>query len=1727
MTRSLRSPWWSLFVVTAFTAGSLTPRGLSAQARPGRPVATAPADEEADTGGEGQEQTAATAHGPTGGVNALTGYELELHGTAAAHGGRTVRLRGVGYEVYGLATLRAVARVPVVIHEVRDGRIGPQTLADTVTDASGRFSVEVPVVGTIQFTVGRGERARRITYGLSAHSPDRLEMLTDRVLYEPGEIVHAWARLTDVPTGAPIAGTRVELTIAGNGSTTSRLANALVRTTQGGIAVLDLPLPATVPDGALTVTARTGDVWNATVTTSIRVGRRTVERLMAEARVDQQIVAPGARVTGRVTVRTPSGAPVRRATVEVRIDDHTPPVVTETDAEGVASFALAAPAYMATDIAMQMLDIRIVHRAYGTVRTAASFTMARVPYAIEATAGAGGVVPEVTSPVYLALSDPRGEPPPFGTGITVRSVGLPGGRWHGTTDHHGVIEVPLRLPAGSAAQHQVGRCSGRVATSFDVEVESAVPVSARVCVPVAPRASVIARASSPVVAPGARVEVTIERRPSARGHAVAVDLIHRGEDSASTVLATAVVPAAESRVAVALPAGYVGVVRVRARPVEASSAAEGTGATDVVLVRPANAFALRIEPERAQYRVRESARVIVHTPAGLTGARVALVARDLAAHGGERPFALAWLRGTLSQSIADPSTADAERLVRVALAAFTSADMDAARAGPLLAPEGAVEGDDGEGVPGSYDESAARSRDDLRDPFGLRDELLRRGIAPVMSALENALEASLDDTEHTGIAAASHRAFEPFAIHSLIVQETLSSGQAETLGGGEMTLAMLQSADPSFTFDRVARRIARKRLVRLLASLAAYLEPGENGRSTASTEPPDRWLSRMVQRGMINASALRDPWGGSFVLRRVTPGQETVAIAVPASGWELVSPGPDRAAGTGDDVRNPFERVVPAGTVYAVACGEDALMRRLAALDPGHDVLTAVAAAYRRVAGGASEESTGEVITATTSESTPAAAMALPAEPSMDDEEGGSGRRMAPGRHASATTRFAAAEAQNGSGDRDADGVPDAQDVAEMPAQFQQRSEHERRSAHTSEGPRMSQLVALVRERFPATLRMLGESAIDPSGTTSVELSVADALTTYRVDAIVWTADGWTTSASTDVRVDQDAVVDAPVPPFAVVGDVIRIPLRVSNRSNRVIRARVSLAAEGGLRIEAGAPGEVEVAAGDAGEVIVPITVRTPGRGAIVVTATDAANGAPLDAARRPMEVLADARPVRMAVDTLVDGHGSLVFDVPSDASYRADGSVRVIVGGAIFGDPRTWGTRLGDPAWAAWALAMGGTAPTREMVERLVVPFARAGVEPDAYGIDAAVMARAIGALWLSREASDEQLQRGLTSLTRRLEGFERLPRSALTSSLARDVYAVQHAQVLLGLAPALSNAARRGAIAEGLQRLGARLRRSIEANTAPAVDDPARWATAATALLVSSNAPSARAREFLRRAQRGVVRIADEVYLESSPGEPSTRVVPSAVYALASLGTGDRATAFAVARTLARLARTAGRWTAESRALATAMMGRLAPAQPEGRAATVHLVIDGHASDVPLVQGVATFPSAALSQPGRHTVDVTASDGITLIAEAEARYGRPWNAVLASRGPFAITLDGNPGVRDARAALTLRVQNRGPRVIAAPVLEIDLPAGAELDEETRRELSRRTTQAPTLSGRTLVLTLRAMAPGGFVRIPLPVRWSVSGALRGLGVSAYVSDEPGAGTTVVIPRVLDLADGG
>src|SRR5688500_11818729 len=134
---------------------------------------------------------------------------------------------------------------------------------------------------------------------------------------------------------------------------------------------------------------------------------------------------------------------------------------------------------------------------------------------------------------------------------------------------------------------------------------------------------------------------------------------------------------------------------------------------------------------------------------------------------------------------------------------------------------------------------------------------------------------------------------------------------------------------------------------------------------------------------------LVDPWGNPYQFRRVGAERAAIVVSEWAPDYELASAGPDGRIGTGDDVRDPFARVLPEARPYAVASGEDMLMKQLSALAPGPRVLQAMAQAYASVGREAREEAQRQVVTATASEATaqappPPMAAPTPEQPSMD-----------------------------------------------------------------------------------------------------------------------------------------------------------------------------------------------------------------------------------------------------------------------------------------------------------------------------------------------------------------------------------------------------------------------------------------------------------------------------------------------------------------------------------------------------------------------------------------------------------------------------------------------------------------------------------------------------------------------------------------------------------------------
>lgn len=1552
-----------------------------------------------------------------------TGFELALSGPSTVRASREVRYRGVAYRVRGLATLTAY------VGEVRarfrsETQEGPWRAV--TTDAHGRFEVAVPIgiasdAPRIEVEVGPAGAARSFESPVQVEAPIEVRLVTDRVLYEASEPVHVWALVRDVVSGAPIVNDEVAFTITGE--PVDRI-ERVVSTNEAGVAALDFTLAEHATEGWVAVSAR---VEGLVPQTNFRVGQRVWERIFAHADVLGGEIAPGAEATVRVTVTTPDAAPVRDASVDVEVAGQAVGSVT-TDANGVATLVVHAPAYLSGDTGAASVQAHVSHPAYGSIDVGALMRVA-VPLSlsIDVVAAHHALTPELDDVLFVTLIDSLGHPPSAGTEVEVTGAAVRGGSARAQTDVNGLAEIPVRLPIGASAGPYDER---RASLSVHV-LGGPLERLARLTVPVDLGPEVLPTTAHPVVAPGSTLEVALARRPSAARSTLVVELVDASRREPLDVVFVAP-GAALARVHV--PQDRIGRFVIRARAVHEDESLEGAGGATSVLVVPAGPDFVSLAPERQRWQVGETAHVdLVSRPNG-PRAWGALLVRDLAAHGGEVDFRAYFLERAYDEALLHPTDAVSERLVRISLAADTNVDGAPPVAAPLV---------DALGLPREDSEASATAadRDVLRDPWPLARELERRGAGLAMNALESALNEALDSgalddlTEGTG----ARRHFRA---------DALDAETYPTLGEGGTTPAMLTAVDASFTYENVARRVARVRLVALLASLATYLDPGDEASLAARTayrEPWQRWLGRMVERGVLDDTALDDPWGGRFAL---TPAAHpTFVLSTAATGVELVSPGPDGRLGTADDVRDPFARVVPAGTPYAVASGEDALMRALAILSPVERTLPALRAAYSRISAEMTEDLIGDAVHASVSEGT----IGLGSIGTIGHGSGGGGSGYGYGSGSGALRGRSSA-------------VPSI------------------RAGGSGNFAR------LVRERFPPTVLFTPSFALDASGHTRLDIPLADAVTTYRVEVIVWRADGWIWSARTEIQSDREIVVDAPIPEVARVGDRLTLPVRVGNRGASVRTLRLALLGDDALGIPDGAPVEVQVPPGGSAAVPFEIALGVRGEGTLSVVATDT-NGDALDAVRRPLRVVMPARSVRVVRETLVEGRGELSLVVPPSADALT-GTLELVVGAALF-------ESSGDPTYEAWVMPPATDDPYGERI---------AAIESALASRTSSTLGFALGAAYGRTAIDDESIRSAAETLTTVLDQHGGDAAAQLASS----------STTLLGLSRAIPVLDARPALASDIRRLVERLAREV-GDTAVGLDGRTDEVVLAAAALATTGGDrsASRASELLRRAEPDLVTVGDDLWV--AVADHTTRT--TLAFARAELSLGHRARAFALLATVARW-RARGRYIgAEDLALARAIATELAG---DRTLELARVSIDGASSELPLVEGRDTASEPVLASSGTHRIAVEVGEHVAVHAIARAQFGVPWDSAPERPGPFVMALEGAANGQDEVAALELVVTNRSPRWIGTPVVEIGLPTGSEL---TAAALSRMRQSARSVdaSSSTLRVVLPPLAPGAERRIALPIRWSVAGRLAGIGAAAYATDREDA-VSVLRPTPIVIA---
>jgi hypothetical protein len=868
----------------------------------------------------------------------VQGLELALDGGLSAPRGGILRFNATLYEVLGLSNLRLARNARIEVTSSLD----PTAAAlDLHADASGRVNIEIPVPDDAPGSFGLVLRAisaasggvqRRFELSISTFDRRSLVVQIPR-LGIAGDRVPVVGYLSDLPTSHPLAASRVRLTLRDEASRTL-LPPVEVTTDASGLFshVFTLPDDRVASASVEAALLDEDGVVELSTSASAPVVRSSVTPLLVAVSASRRVVEPGSTLPVDIIARTGEGRPIAGATCIIDGPAHDDPAREQrTDERGRARFSWHVPDYPAAwnDLSINVSCSReAIGSGYGTV----SVRMARVERAASFAVESGALVPSLGGRVWVRVVTIDGRP--AAAGVAVELTGPRVGTLSASTDASGVAtfditlhalatptrRAPPRRASGDEEAYDeeaydeelaaTDNCGGEAATEISIHAAAASVVTA--CVPLDPDGTVRVRPVTPVIAPGGSVELELTRTSNAR-LPIAVSIIRTTGLGGPTAIAQRVVPAGESRVTIPLPEG-VGTepLLIRARPLFGTEGREVRGGSAMIWVAP-SAWSLDT----------------AMTPSGLrlpTRAATRAYLIGLPLEEAQAIFDRAGSGSPVFPEIGSDLSTATPALLAGALAARTTRDVGApfVLRGAALTP-----------VPAPADPTALGL---LRDPWRAQARFVTGRLALVFSAIEQQVAAAVPERiEDVAVETGGRFTFNAQILASIADSGMLGAEGATGLGGEDLSVDALRAFDPAFTYDNVARRITRERLFRIMVALRAFVQQNGFDLPWARLGDPSTWLQHLpeiyTESGAVQPRELVDGWGRPFVLRALPRARFTGWS--PLDGWEVASPGADGRIGNGDDVFDPTARVLPTGSPYAQAVGEDALVARLRGVELG------------------------------------------------------------------------------------------------------------------------------------------------------------------------------------------------------------------------------------------------------------------------------------------------------------------------------------------------------------------------------------------------------------------------------------------------------------------------------------------------------------------------------------------------------------------------------------------------------------------------------------------------------------------------------------------------------------------------------------------------------------------------------------------------------------------------
>ncbi|MFZ2656095.1 MAG: MG2 domain-containing protein [Victivallales bacterium] len=189
---------------------------------------------------------------------------------------------------------------------------------------------------------------------------------------------------------------------------------------------------------------------------------------------------------------------------------------------------------------------------------------------------------------------------------------------------------------------------------------------------------------------------------------------------------------------------------------------------------------------------------------------------------------------------------------------------------------------------------------------------------------------------------------------------------------------------------------------------------------------------------------------------------------------------------------------------------------------------------------------------------------------------------------------------------------------------------------------------ARIRRYFPETLLWIPEIVTDENGKASVEIPLADSITTWRMSTGAVDKNGRLGSSEDKITVFKDFFVDIDFPVKLTQHDIVSIPVTVYNYLNESQTVKLELVDNGSFRISDSLKKEIVILPGQVKSIYFTIEAVKPGKHSLTVKALGK-NSA--DAIERNIEV----EPVGERIEKVINGspgNGKTLdrFEIPGNA---------------------------------------------------------------------------------------------------------------------------------------------------------------------------------------------------------------------------------------------------------------------------------------------------------------------------------------------------------------------------------------------------------------------------------------------------------------------------------------------